>query len=276
MTTLVAYVPVPHEGYRRLFEKYNGGQLILLGKGVISPDYPIHKHLGALPDKYVQKAIESWNIFRVVTIAEPFFLERFARDLCAPIAMPDEDISRDIAQRFFSGCEVIYESVFLRWDRTHTLAEKEVEAHRTTSLEEFDREMMGRAEQEARKSSDWWIQVGGVIVRDSAVLLVGYNRHVPSPHAPYIFGDPRSNFKRGVAIELSTAAHVEQTLVARAARHGIALEGTSLYVTTFPCPPCAKAIAEAGITKLFFRNGYAMLDGELVLREAGVEIIRVQ
>ena len=47
-----------------------------------------------------------------------------------------------------------------------------------------------------------------------------------------------------------------------------------MYVTDFPCPPCAKLIAGAGIAKLCFREGYAVLDGQDVLEAAGVEIVR--
>ncbi len=48
-----------------------------------------------------------------------------------------------------------------------------------------------------------------------------------------------------------------------------------MYVTDFPCPPCAKLIAAAGVERVYFRDGYAVLDGEDVLREAGVELLRV-
>jgi dCMP deaminase len=88
-------------------------------------------------------------------------------------------------------------------------------------------------------------------------------------------GDPRSNFNKGVHYEISTAAHAEARLIARAAREGIATEGAVLYVTDFPCPPCAKLIAAAGIAKLYSRRGYAVLDGNDVLEAAGVEIALV-
>ena len=48
-----------------------------------------------------------------------------------------------------------------------------------------------------------------------------------------------------------------------------------MYVTDFPCPPCAKLIAGAGVAKLYYRDGYAVLDGQDVLDVAGVEIVQV-
>jgi dCMP deaminase len=47
-----------------------------------------------------------------------------------------------------------------------------------------------------------------------------------------------------------------------------------MYVTDFPCPPCAKLIAAAGISRLYFREGYAVLDGQDVLDAAGVEVVQ--
>jgi dCMP deaminase len=73
---------------------------------------------------------------------------------------------------------------------------------------------------------------------------------------------------------LSTAEHAEARLIAAAAREGVATDGAVMYVTDFPCPPCAKLIAGAGIRRLYFRSGYAVLDGEDVLREASVEVVQ--
>ena len=97
----------------------------------------------------------------------------------------------------------------------------------------------------------------------------------PTRSRAYAAGDPRSNFFKGVALELSTATHAEARLIARAAREGGATEGAVMYVTDFPCPPCAKLIAGAGVAKLYFRAGYAVLDGQDVLEAAGVELVQV-
>jgi dCMP deaminase len=118
--------------------------------------------------------------------------------------------------------------------------------------------------------------VGAVIVRDGVVLDIDHNRHVPTDYSPYIDGDPRNEFRRGVRIDLSTASHAEATLIARAARVGVPLEGADLYVSTFPCPQCARLIAEAGFDRCFFAGPYAMLDGDAILRQAGVRLFWVE
>jgi dCMP deaminase len=52
----------------------------------------------------------------------------------------------------------------------------------------------------------------------------------------------------------------------------VALAGADLYVSTFPCPACARLVAEAGFRRCYFAGPYALLDGETVLRQAGVEL----
>jgi dCMP deaminase len=69
--------------------------------------------------------------------------------------------------------------------------------------------------------------------------------------------------------------HAEAAIVARAARDGLSLRGAEIYVSTFPCPACARLIAGAGFTKCYFAGPYAVLDGDEILRAAGVELIWV-
>jgi dCMP deaminase len=130
--------------------------------------------------------------------------------------------------------------------------------------------------EEAEKSSDWWRQVGGLIVKDGSIISKTHNRHVPHEQTPYIDGDPRADFSKGVNLELSTAIHCEAFLIADAAHKGVSLLGAEMYVTTFPCPPCAKLIAYSGIKKLYYADGYGVLDGERILKNRGVDIIFVK
>jgi dCMP deaminase len=88
-------------------------------------------------------------------------------------------------------------------------------------------------------------------------------------------GDPRDNFSRGVRADLSTAAHAEASVIAGAARDGIRLAGADIYVTTFPCPACARLIAEAAFRRCYFTGPYSVLDGDKILRAAGTELIWV-
>jgi dCMP deaminase len=76
-------------------------------------------------------------------------------------------------------------------------------------------------------------------------------------------------------VDLSTAIHAEAALIAGAARDGTSLAGADLYTTTFPCPACARLIAEAGFLRCFFAGRYSVLDGEQTLRARGISLIWV-
>ncbi len=122
---------------------------------------------------------------------------------------------------------------------------------------------------------DWWRQVGAALRFGDGHVASACNEHLPHRLSPYAAGDPRANFVKGVELEISTATHAEARLIADAARAGRATEGGVMYVTDFPCPPCAKLIAAAGVKRLHYRQGYAVLDGQDVLDAAGVEIVAV-
>jgi dCMP deaminase len=191
--------------------------------------------------------------------------------------MPDEEECRVIAARHLEGRPVTFDrSIFLRWDRKTVLAEQEVHPHRTVPFVGAVAEVMRCASSEAALATNLWRQVGAVVARDGNLVLAAHNTQLPSPHTPYYEGDPRMFFKRGLHFELTTDEHAEAILVGEAAQRGLALAGADLYVTTFPCPPCAKLIARAKFNRLYFANGYSTLDGERTLRENGVEIIRVE
>jgi len=184
--------------------------------------------------------------------------------------LPAEDVSYQVVERYFERCEVTYDTVFLRWDKTRSVALLDPRVQHG-SLDE----LAAAAEEEAARSVDWWRQVGAAMQLPDGRVLSAHNEHNPHPLSAYAVGDPRSNFFKGVHLEISTATHAEAQLIAAAARAGVATEGAVMYVTDFPCPPCAKLIAGAGIAKVYFRTGYAVADGEDVLNAAGVELVQV-
>jgi len=274
-TIIVAYVPVLHEGYKKLFETYpEVKKLYILGNDIIS-DFPrLTKSIRALDPEYIRKSIKSWDFFDDVEIVDKTTLESFA-ERKVKIIMPNEDVVKLVAEQYMPKMEITYSPIFLRWDKHNASLGQILPIDQKISLEEFDRNIIKDLDIEAEKSSDWWRRMGAVIVKDGKVIITAHNAHVPSAHTPYENGDPRDNFHKGVHVELGTSIHAEASAIAQAAKKGAGLEGLSMYVTTFPCPPCAKLIAYSGIKKLYYGGGYGMLDGETVLKSQGVEIIFV-
>ena len=271
---IIAYVPVLHNGYKKFFERHLDTEILyIFGDTLIKKYDYLAKEIRQLSPDLIKKAIESWNIFKKVEVVEEKDLTILEAD---EIIMPDEDICKSLAEENFSNKKVTYDSIFLRWDKHKSMEEKPVQADQKISREKFDREVMQKLKVEAEKSSDWWRRIGAAIIKDGEIILVAHNEHLPSPHSPYADGDPRNTLHKGIGTDIATAIHSEARLIAEAARKGISLEGTSLYVTVFPCSLCAKQIAFSGIKKIYYGGGYQMLDQETILRSKGVEIIYVE
>lgn len=196
----------------------------------------------------------------------------------ASIVMPEEDVSQAFAAEHLQDIlpRVRFDGGWkLRWDWGATQLCRRPSGEDVITIDELHRVLMCSAHEQARRSPDWWRQIGALLVREGQVLIAGYNQHMPHEQSAYLQGDPRSNFEQGAQIEVSSALHAEPGVIAEAARRGIGTAGCDLYVTTFPCPPCAYLVAHTGIHRLFYADGYSLIAGAETLQAKGVEIIRV-
>lgn len=272
---VIAYVPVLHEGYRRFLQTHAaGGTFYVLGRELHADYRPLAKDIRALDPELVASAIAAWGVAAEVHVLD----EREAAALAeagTSLVLPSEDVSYLVAERYFPRNPVTYDSVFLRWDKRRSVELLTPPSAPTIPGDTAWAELAEAAEAEAAGSIDWWRQVGAALRLADGTVLTARNELNPTPLAAYAAGDPRSNFFKGVHLELSLATHAEARLIAGAARAGQSTEGASIYVTDFPCPPCAKLIAGAGVERVYFRQGYAVLDGADVLEAAGVEIVHV-
>jgi len=276
MTSVVlAYIPVLHEGYRRFLDNHGAGKpLYVIGPELHREYRPLAKDIRSLDAELVAAAVDAWGICSEVSV----LTAQRALELAATrpsITLPAEDVSYQVVERLFERCEVSYDTVFLRWDKTKTVQLLRPKPVRQAEPAEVLEELRFAGESIALDSVDWWRQVGAAIRFANGEVGVAASSHHPHRLSAYVAGDPRSNFYKGVHLELSTVTHAEARLIAEAARAGVSSEGALIYVTDFPCPPCAKLIAAAGVTRLYFREGYAVLDGQDVLDEAGVEVVQV-
>ena len=281
-TIAIAYIPVLHRGYQNFVDivvSKGTTHLYLIGDSILSThdelDYINRKdRIRALDVADMRKVIRALTDIPV-SILEESTVKEISANVSVTVLAPDEDISRFILETYFKDCQAEYVPVFLRWHRDNTGETKEVEESYKISKDTFDKEVIDTVTNEGAKSFDWWRQVGAAIVKDGVVIALTCNKHMPDLQYPNVFGDPRSLTKRGVDINVTTSAHAEGTLIAEAAKKGVSLQGAWLYVTDFPCPYCARIIAKSGITKVYFKNGYAVLDGGDFLKQEGIEVVRV-
>lgn len=273
---LIAYVPVLHEGYRSFFARHEDADVLyLFGAAVITEYEHLVKDIRKLDPELTKKAVESWEMFPRVEILTQERIVEIQKENNI-IFYSDDDITTDLVARYFSAHQTEIDTVFLRWDKKTAIEPMQVSPDVRVSSDDFDRKMLAAAKEEGEKSPDWWRRIGAMVIRDGRELLRAHNTYLPSDQTAYDEGDPRGNFTSGVHLESSLALHAEASLVAQAAKKGISLEGTDVYVETFPCPPCAKQLACSGIKRLFYRTGYKILDGERILKSFSVEIVFVE
>lgn len=275
----IAYIPALHQGYISFLKKYQDQPLYLLDDElltVLAQEEPYYgRDIRAVPTVLMKQAIENLGLVPEVRLLNQATISNLQQDDISVVA-PDEDISEAVVKKFLPQVKVEYVSTFLRWDKKISQKEFEIPPDRVISYSDLDQELMSAATDESQKSPDWWRQIGAVAVKEGRVILAAHNKNLPRPDNPNVLGDPRSNFDAGVRIDLVTTIHAEAAVVAEAARQGISLLGASLYTTTFPCPPCARLLISAGIKKVFYAQGYSLLDSEELLKRAGVEIILVK
>ena len=142
---------------------------------------------------------------------------------------------------------------------------------------DWDTYFMEMAKLASRRSSCLRRAVGAVLVKDRRLLSTGYNG-VPSgvTHCE-VTGCLREKLSvpSGERHELCRGLHAEQNAIIQAAFHGVSIREAVLYCTNLPCIICAKMLINAGVRRIVFLEGYAdPLTGEM-LRESGMELVRI-
>lgn len=122
-------------------------------------------------------------------------------------------------------------------------------------------------------SKDPGTKVGAVIVdRDKRILSTGYNGF------PRDMKDSASRLNDR-EFKLRHTIHAELNAILNAAKAGVPLEGSRIYVWGLPtCPECAKSISQAGIKAVYMccpvdkpEWAEAYKHSQLVYKESGIQ-----
>lgn len=90
------------------------------------------------------------------------------------------------------------------------------------------------------------LQVGCVIVKDHRMISMGYNGFLSGcPHISIV--------KNG---HEQATVHAEINAISDAAKRGVSLNGSTAYITHYPCINCFKALASSGIKEIIYRSDY--------------------
>jgi len=126
---------------------------------------------------------------------------------------------------------------------------------------------------------------GAVIVKNKQVLSTGYNGSMPGiAHC----SDEGACFRRSSGAgdagkyDSCRSAHAEANALAQAAKSGTNVDGSSIYITLYPCYVCTKLLVQAGIKKVYYEYEYKSVDSkrdklwEEALKQTGLEIEKVE
>ncbi len=112
--------------------------------------------------------------------------------------------------------------------------------------------------------------VGAVIVRNRTILSTGYNGSIRGmPHCDEI----GHMMEDGHCV---ATIHAEANAILQAAKNGVSIDGSDIYITASPCWPCFKLIANAGLKRIVFGEFYR--DGRIfeIARKLGIELVGPQ
>lgn len=269
---LLLSMPVIHRGYLELFDRIRGsvGSIGVFDSECIAECSPNKPDIAAIEPSTIVGLLKNLGYVDVAV----FTKKDLDRLKGRRVLLVDDQLSRRFAEMYLQGVTVRWESVFLRWDRDTVFRENDVLATEDTSPE--NSAFMEEAYREAAKSSDWWRQVGAVLVQDGEIIFRTYNTGIPDDHEPYKVGAIRDFLQPGERPELASTIHAEQLLIARAAKEGRSLSGGSLYITHFPCSVCAKIISQSGIAVCYYGEGSSNIDGKNILESAGMRVFLVK
>ena len=92
--------------------------------------------------------------------------------------------------------------------------------------------------------------VGAVIIRDKTILSTGYNGSIRGlPHCDEVGHEMVNN-------HCVRTTHAEANSIVQAAKNGVKIDKSEIYVTASPCYDCFKLIINAGIQKIYYLEFY--------------------
>lgn len=110
-------------------------------------------------------------------------------------------------------------------------------------------------------------QVGCVIVKDDSIIAIGYNG--TNPGEENICEDEDGNSKPNVV-------HAEDNALRKLIRSPNNATDSVVFVTTCPCLGCARRLAAAGVSAVYYDEIYRNVDGPEYLKTRGIDVHRVK
>jgi dCMP deaminase len=141
----------------------------------------------------------------------------------------------------------------------------------------WDKYFMDIAKDVATRATCLRRQIGAIIVKNKRILTTGYNGAIHRyTHCIDVGKCLKGDAPSGTGHEICNAVHAEMNAIIQAARFGIPVENSEIYITTPPCSLCAKMIAQAGINKVIYIGDYPDKRALELLQGSGIEVVRLE
>lgn len=126
------------------------------------------------------------------------------------------------------------------------------------------------AEAHAALSKGERAKVGACLVTKHGVVLGGCNGMAPG-------GSNKLEFvsENGDLVTKPQTIHAELSCILKAAKEGVSIVGSTLYVTLSPCIVCSEMIAAAGIERVVYKNQYRLTNGEQNLKNLNLIVEKI-
>ncbi len=115
-----------------------------------------------------------------------------------------------------------------------------------------------------------------VFVKDKQVLVTGYvGSPAGFPHCDEVGHDLRKSFNEDGTISQHCVrtVHAEQNALCQAAKRGVSIDGSTVYVNMTPCRTCAMLLINSGIKRVYaLRKYHAGGESEKMLKKAGIKL----
>lgn len=130
-------------------------------------------------------------------------------------------------------------------------------------------------------------KVGAVLVKDDNVIGFGYNgmpkgmdnacenknymtKEIAADWDPETIADffpfKDENGRHSLTTK-DEVIHAEMNAILKAARHGYAVSGATLYLTLSPCKECSKLILQSGVKRVVYLQEYRNTEGLELLKK---------
>ena len=133
----------------------------------------------------------------------------------------------------------------------------------------WEQYFMNIAKEVATRSTCDRKHVGALIVRDKTILSTGYNGSIRGmPHCDEV-GHLMENGHCVATI------HAETNAILQAAKNGVMINDSEIFITASPCWPCFKMLANAGIKKIYYGEFYRDERIFDVAKKLGIELVNI-